>query len=108
RKKSNSLLRMSSVIILLVPFYFTYSFGSKGNNEIVLFDLTYTLKVDFSKSSNIRVAWDHAHTVSTLQGIVNRYSPQLYLFFIENEGVNLDRYWWNNYRKPGKWLSGRD
>ncbi|WP_214225427.1 GxGYxYP domain-containing protein [Pedobacter sp. B4-66] len=75
---------------------------------ITLFDLGYTLKLDVKKASNIQMIWDHTHTLATLQGIVNRSSPRLYFFYIENDGVNIDRYWWNKYRKEEKWLHGAD
>jgi hypothetical protein len=76
--------------------------------RIALFDLGYTLKLDMKAEANVHTAWDHAHTLATLQGIVNRKSPRLYFFFIENAGVNIDRYWWGKYRKPGKWLHEAD
>ncbi|HYH55234.1 MAG TPA: hypothetical protein VD772_01400, partial [Anseongella sp.] len=73
-----------------------------------MFDLGYTLKPDMSQPENVRQAWDDVHTLATLQGIVNRDRALLYYFFVENAGVNIDRYWWDLYRRPGRWLSGRD
>ena len=81
---------------------------AQNKQRIALFDLGYTLNLDMKNETNVHTAWDHAHTLATLQGIVNRKSPRLYLFFIENAGVNIDRYWWDKYRKPGKWLHGAD
>ncbi|WP_285055943.1 GxGYxYP domain-containing protein [Pedobacter ginsengisoli] len=81
---------------------------AQNKQKIALFDLGYTLKPDMKNEANVHMAWDHAHTLATLQGIVNRKSPRLYLFFIENAGVNIDRYWWDKYRKPGKWLHNAD
>ncbi|QEC53010.1 GxGYxYP domain-containing protein [Anseongella ginsenosidimutans] len=85
---------------------------SGGSNPrlppIGLFDLGYTLKLDMSKPENVRRAWDEVHALATLQGIVNREKPLLYYFYIENEGINIDRYWWQWYRAAGRWLNGRD
>lgn len=82
--------------------------GVDSNHAITLFDLTYSLDIDPEDSESVEQTWDHAHTIATLQGIVNRKAPRLYLFFVENEGINIDRYWWNIYRAPGKWLSGEE
>src|SRR3546814_174281 len=73
-----------------------------------MFDLGYTLKLDMSNPENVRRVWDETHTLATLQGIVHGVRPLLYYFFIENEGINIDRYWWNIYRQEGRWLSKRD
>jgi hypothetical protein len=35
---------------------------------------------------------------------VNRQKPQLYIYYVENAGINIDRYWWDKYRTSGKWL----
>lgn len=75
---------------------------------IGLFDLAYTLKFDPKDPQEVRRAWDDTHAVATLQGIVNRVSPRLYIFLVKNGPIDIDRYWWNKYRAKGKWLSGRD
>ncbi|HKG08243.1 MAG TPA: GxGYxYP domain-containing protein [Pedobacter sp.] len=81
---------------------------AQNKKTIALYDLGYTLKFNMKNEVNVHTTWDHAHTLATLQGVLNRKSPQLYLFFIENAGVSIDRYWWDKYRKQGKWLHGRD
>ncbi|MDR1122136.1 MAG: hypothetical protein LBM08_14675 [Dysgonamonadaceae bacterium] len=72
---------------------------------VTSFNLNYLSHLDLNNQENVRTVWDHIHTVATLQGIVNRTGPLLYLFYIENEDVNIDRYWWDKYRQPGKWIS---
>ena len=72
---------------------------------VVTFDMTYLNKLNPGNSGDACTIWDNVHTVATLQGIVNRKEPQLYLFYIENKGVNIDRYWWNKYREYGGFLS---
>lgn len=76
------------------------------NAEIFVYDLTYTLKVDYSKSVNVHQAWDHCHSIATLQGIVNRKSPRLYLKYIESQHLplNIDLYWLDKNMQKGAWL----
>lgn len=97
------------LFFLLLPAYLNAGYlGKEKKAPVGLFDLGFTLEIDTKNPSDVRQAWDHAHAVATLQGIVNRHSPKLYVFFVENEGINIDRYWWNKYRQKGKWLSDRD
>jgi len=77
-------------------------------NTVALFDLGYTLESDWSDSKQVKRAWDHAHAVATLQGLVNKDHPRLYTFLVKNGKHDIDRYWWEQYRAPGKWLAGRD
>ena len=97
------------LFFLLLPAYLQAGYLEKEKKTPVgIFDLGYTLKIDTKNPADVRQAWDHAHAVATLQGIVNRNSPRLYIFFVKNEAINIDRYWWNKYRQKGKWLSDRD
>lgn len=70
------------------------------------FDLTYTLKLGGASRSQeeCRKIWDDAHFVSSLQGIVNRNEPRLYIFFVGGENGTVDRYWLRRLREPGEWL----
>src|SRR5690554_2498124 len=106
-------MKKFSVIINLCCFFLFPANLAVGQPEQVnqdpirLFDLDYTLERKIDGPEDLHLAWDHVHTVATLQGIVNRDSPRLYVFFVENESTNIDRYWWEKYRQPGKWLSKR-
>ncbi|MDR0698663.1 MAG: hypothetical protein LBG28_05540 [Tannerella sp.] len=71
---------------------------------VTLFDMQYLNRLDVNRPEDALTIWEHVHTIATLQGIVNRQKPRLYLFYVENGGVNIDRYWWDKYRQPGKWL----
>lgn len=111
----NSLTAMKSTLVLLllsfllIPIHLKADHFEKGKKDpIGLFNLGYTLERNIQGPEDVHLAWDHVHTVATLQGIVNRDSPKLYVFFVENQSINIDRYWWEKYRQPGKWLSGRD
>ena len=81
---------------------------ARAEEPIRLFDLRYTLRSDWSDPDNLNEAWDHAHTAATLQGIVNRHEPRLFFFFVETGNQCIDEYWWDKYRKPGKWLADRE
>ena len=74
------------------------------DKTLYTFDLTYTLKLDRSDPKQRRKIWDHAHFVSSLQGIVNRDGPRLYVFFIGGEDGDTDRYWLNRLQED--WLKG--
>ena len=65
------------------------------------YDLTYTLKLDREDPKARRKIWDDAHFVSSLQGIVNRKSPRLYVFFVGGEDGSIDRYWLEEMREHG-------
>lgn len=77
-------------------------------NTIAVFDLAYTLEGDWGNPQEVKRSWDHAHTLATLQGLVNRDAPRLYTYFVKNGKHDIDRYWWNKYRTEGKWLAGKD
>lgn len=79
--------------------------------SIVLYDLRYTLRVDTSRPDDVSDVWDHCHTISSLQGIVNRNQPSLYVIFVDSQivpGKNVDEHWLDQYRQEGQWLSGRN
>lgn len=75
---------------------------------ITLLDLRYTLQADLDNPHDVNRVWDHLHAISTLQGVVNRETPCLYIKYIEESSNSIDEYWWNKYRKPGEWLAGKD
>jgi hypothetical protein len=75
-----------------------------AEGPVTLFSMQYLNRLDINRPENALTVWEHVHTAATLQGVVNRQKPQLYLFYVENGGVNIDRYWWDKYRQSGKWL----
>jgi hypothetical protein len=74
---------------------------------ITTYDLTPTLRGDLSQRAIAEQAWDEAHAITTLQGIVNRSAPRLYLRFVEHEGRNIDDYWLEHLSATGMWLADR-
>lgn len=75
---------------------------------IWIYDLTHTLTYDLADPDQAGQAWDEIHAVSTLQGIVNRHSPRLYLRYVEHDGRNIDDWWLDQITAPGAWLSGAE
>ncbi|HLB73142.1 MAG TPA: hypothetical protein VJJ98_03910 [Sedimentisphaerales bacterium] len=79
-------------------------------SPIRIYDLRYTLNIDISKPEQVRMAWDHCHAVSALQGLVNRREPLLYIRFVDSQHrkANVDDYWLEKLSAPGQWLHGRE
>lgn len=73
---------------------------------IDVYDLTDALKFDAGNAEQAARVWDYVHAVSTLQGVVNRDEPRLYVRFVENAGKNIDDYWLDRMSEPGQWLAG--
>lgn len=81
---------------------------SGKTKSIGILDLRYLTELDLSNREKVRELWDIMHLTSTLQGIVNRDIPQLYIRYVDKDGVWIDDYWWNKYRQQGQWLAGKD
>jgi hypothetical protein len=98
------------MISLLAGFLnIAVAFGqSKKLPPVGMLDLEFTLQIEKGNQQSINNAWDYTHTIASLQGIVNRTTPQLYIFLVKNGSADIDRYWWTKYRAPGKWLAKRD
>ena len=75
---------------------------------VVWLDLTRWNNVSAQDKALMERMWDALQASATLQGIVNRESPVLYLDFVKADGVKTDEYWWNKYSAPGEWLAGRE
>lgn len=98
-------------VILCVLTLFISCSGQSGKadaNRITLLDLRYTLSYDLNDAGKVKFLWDDLHTIATLQGVVNRDNPRLYIKYVEESGRCIDAYWWDKYRMPGEWLSGKD
>jgi hypothetical protein len=59
-------------------------------------------------TTEMKRMWDALHLSATLQGIVNREAPVLYLDYVSADGFNTDEYWWDKYSAPGEWLAGKE
>ena len=74
---------------------------------IVFLDLTRYEAINRNDTSQINRTWDILHAAATLQGIVNRETPRIYVKYVGVSGNNVDQYWWDMYRESGKWLDGK-
>lgn len=94
-------------ILLLSAACSTFAATTEQKSEKVLhtFDLTYTLKLDRTDPVQCRKIWDDAHFVSSIQGIVNRSKPQLYLYFVGGDNAKTDRYWLDKLQAKGEFLA---
>lgn len=94
--------------LMLAILACTVSCERRSSDVIGMFDLKYTLGYDLDDRNQVLSLWDDIHTVSTLQGVVNRDQPRLFINYVVESGIEIDTYWWNRYRRPGEWLHGRD
>ncbi|MBK9121172.1 MAG: hypothetical protein IPM18_16445 [Phycisphaerales bacterium] len=76
--------------------------------DIVQYDLTPTLKHDLRLCAGAARAWDECHAVATLQGIVNRLAPRLYVRFVAHSDRNIDDWWLDHLRRTDPWLAGTE
>ncbi len=72
------------------------------------FDLTCTERLDRSDPIQLRRIWDHTHFVTSVQGIVNRTEPRLYVFLVGEPNGRFDRFWLDDMRRPEGWLAKRE
>lgn len=96
--------------ILLISIFLSVLFSCQKQNPdaIGMFDLKYTLSYDLNDLKQVESMWDDIHTVATLQGIVNRETPRLFINYVVRSDIDIDNYWWKKYREPERWLHGRD
>jgi hypothetical protein len=76
--------------------------GEAAADSVVLYDMTAALSTDLRDSSAVRRLWDETHLVASLQGIVNRDAPRLYIRY----NAHPDDFWWERMTEPGGWLEG--
>ena len=94
----NHHIRLLIYTIFLLP---AAVFAKAETKNIVYMDMRPLLNEDHHDSISVLDVWDRLHTVSTLQGIVNRRKPQFYINYVVNGNINADSYWWNKYRAAG-------
>lgn len=76
------------------------------DGTVVWLDLMNLNSTNTNDTTQTKKMWDALHITTTLQGIVNRDKPVLYINYINACGTNTDEYWWDIYSAPGEWLSG--
>ena len=75
--------------------------------DIIILDMTRWREVTSRDSIGVVRLWETMHLTSTLQGIVNRDAPRLYLRYLSTGGIEVDDFWWDKCIGEGKWLAGR-
>ena len=77
---------------------------------LCLYDLTHLYDLDLTDPEQAARAYDELHFVATLQGIVNRGLPRLYLHFVSHNefgDIDVDSYWLDELRTKAGFLAGR-
>ena len=99
---------MKKTILTLVAALALLPSCSHRQDAIAVVDMRYLLSADMDNPADVKKVWDELHLMATLQGVVNRDEARLYIKYVERQGVCIDEYWWDKYRKEGEWLCGRD
>ena len=99
-------------LTILTAIFFAASFSFAAEEPIVLYDLEYAQKVKRSDPNEMRRSWDETFLVAALQGLANRSAPRLYIFYVVQGDLQIDRYWFDLFRSPAPdggpgWLEGR-
>lgn len=91
---------------------------SQAEEPFYLYDLTQFRDFDRADGAAVRRAWDETFLVAALQGLANRDSARLYVFFVAAQGLETDRFWLDLFSKeipangsePARrgWLQGRE
>ncbi|MHB1456702.1 MAG: GxGYxYP domain-containing protein [Armatimonadota bacterium] len=91
-------ISMKSTLLYLALFALCCTPSSAEPKTLYTFDLTYTFGM-----KDRQAVWDQIHFVSTLQGIVNRSEPNLYVFYNgaikEDKDAATDHFWLKEMQK---------
>jgi hypothetical protein len=86
--------------------------GTLGAEQPVLYiyDATAYLETNLGNPEQVKRAWDECHFLFSLQGILNKERPRLFVRYlnrrVRNQSINLDDYWLDKLRQPGEMLAG--
>ncbi len=64
-------------------------------NRVYTFDGTPFQQLSLTDPASLTEIWDTFHLLAALQGLVNRGSPQFYLFYCSGFNVSTDQFWFN-------------
>lgn len=87
-------------LILLCVVTLTLA-AAPAPRRIYVYDLTHLYTLDRKDPAQARRAWDEAHVVTSLQGLVNRDQPRLFVRFMKE----TDDFWLTHLRQKGQWLA---
>lgn len=68
------------------------------------FDARPLNQLDLREPANAAHLWDTMHVLAAIQGLANRDTPQLYLFYCSEFGVDTDQFWFDWFRGEDGWL----
>ena len=75
---------------------------------IRVFDARYLRKPDVQDPQRATEIWDTMQTLASLQGLVNREAPRLYILYCSEFGVETDQFWLDWLRGEDGWLKEAD
>lgn len=102
---------MLSVLRHILPAFLAAVFiqacaPSAPDDTVVILDLSEYGNTDVNDSTQVLALWDAMHLTATLQGIVNRDRPRLFVKYVRSEGCDVDAFWWDLVVESGKWTLG--
>ena len=74
--------RIFIIMSTLLTAMFVLPSCDKGDNPVAYVDFTHLRKYNSKDKEHLPHMWDMLHTTATLQGIVNRESPQIYIEYV--------------------------
>jgi hypothetical protein len=106
---------MKSKIVLCLLFVLTggfwdFSFADSIEQtnavvgQVVVCDLSDLFTLDLKDERQRHRFWEETQLVVTLQGLVNRDRPRLFIRYMKE----LDDFWWKQMTTPDGWLAGRE
>ena len=100
-------MKLIYLLIILISLFSTVVVNAK--NIINTYDLTYINKLSRTDLTQTKRIWDECHFVSSIQGIANQNSPNLYIFFVGDNRENetngfVDKYWFKKLTSDGDWM----
>jgi hypothetical protein len=81
---------------------------AQSEHAVYTYDTRPLQQLDVKDPAQAARIWDTMHLLSALQGLVNRESPRLYLFYCSEFGVDTDAFWFDWLRGENGWLRGAD
>lgn len=75
-----------------------------SKDPVLFLDLTALFELDLADERARRRFYDTTHAAATLQGLVNRDGPRLFLRYNRER----DDFWWELMTREGGWLEGRE
>jgi hypothetical protein len=94
----------STLILVLSLVFCPLARGGPGPSIVYTYDARPLNQFDLGTPAQATRIWDEMHLLAALQGLVNRDTPRLYLFYCSEFGVDTDLFWFNWLRDEDGWL----